>query len=177
SAPQGILALCKIPSNKSSLPDISNSLTLALDDIRDPGNLGTIVRIADWFGINYIFCSQESVDIYNPKAVQATMGSIAHVEVIYVDLKEVLQKYSKASIPIYGAMLTGDNIYEQKLKPNGIIVIGNEANGISEPVARCVTNTIGIPSYATGKGPESLNAAVATAVICAEFRRKTNAHS
>jgi len=177
STPQGILALCKIPAYNNQLPDLSNSLALALDDIRDPGNLGTIVRIADWFGINHIFCSQESVDLYNTKAVQATMGSIARVNVYYTNLTEILRDYIKKGVPIYGGILTGENIYAQELKTNGIIVIGNEANGISEPVSRCITHTMSIPSYATGKGPESLNAAVAAAVICAEFRRRQQMYS
>lgn len=172
TAPQAIIALCRVPEITGKLPDLKEQLAMALDDIRDPGNLGTIIRIADWFGIEHIFCSEESVEAYNPKTVQATMGSIARVNLHYVNLKEVLGKYKNEGIPVYGAMLQGKNVYDETLANNGILVIGNEANGISEGVARCVTSPISIPSYAVKEGPESLNAAVATAILCAEFRRR-----
>ena len=172
TAPQAIIALCRIPETKGALPDLTNTLALALDDIRDPGNLGTIMRIADWFGINHIFCSSESVEAYNPKTVQSTMGSIARVNLYYVDLNEILTLYKSEGLPIYGAMLNGKNVYDETLSHNGILVIGNEANGISEGVARCITKPICIPSYAIKEGPESLNAAVAAAVLCAEFKRR-----
>jgi TrmH family RNA methyltransferase len=172
TAPQTIIALCRIPEIKGGLPDLTNTLALALDDIRDPGNLGTIMRIADWFGINHIFCSSESVEAYNPKTVQSTMGSIARVNLYYVDLNEILTHYKNEGLPVYGAMLNGKNVYDETLSHNGILVIGNEANGISEGVARCITKPISIPSYAIKEGPESLNAAVAAAVLCAEFKRR-----
>ncbi len=172
TAPQTIIALCRIPIVTGGLPDLKNTMALALDDVRDPGNLGTIIRIADWFGINNIFCSNESVEAYNPKTVQATMGSIARVNLYYVDLKEILTRYKNEGLPVYGAMLNGKNVYNETLSHNGLLVIGNEANGISEGVARCVSNPISIPSYAGSDGPESLNAAVATAVLCAEFKRR-----
>jgi len=172
TAPQAIIALCRVPEVTGKLPDLKESMAIALDDIRDPGNLGTIIRIADWFGITNIFCSDESVEAYNPKTVQATMGSIARVNLFYVDLKEVLARYKNEGVPIYGAMLDGNNVYNEALTHNGILVIGNEANGISEGVARCVTNSVCIPSYAVQQGPESLNAAVAAAVLCAEFKRR-----
>ncbi|HSY77575.1 MAG TPA: RNA methyltransferase [Bacteroidia bacterium] len=172
TSPQSIIALCRIPEVTGVLPDLKNNMALALDDIRDPGNLGTIIRIADWFGINHIFCSNESVEAYNPKTVQATMGSIARVNLYYVDLEEILLRYKNEGLPVYGAMLRGNNVYNESLGNNGILVIGNEANGISESVARCITNPISIPSYAQKEGPESLNAAVAAAVLCAEFKRR-----
>ena len=172
TAPQAIIALCRIPEVKGGLPDLKDCMALALDDIRDPGNLGTIMRIADWFGINHIFCSSESVEAYNPKTVQSTMGSIARINLYYVDLNEILTRYKNEGVPIYGAMLNGKNVYDETLSHNGILVIGNEANGISEGVARCITKPICIPSYAIKEGPESLNAAVAAAVLCAEFKRR-----
>lgn len=172
STPQAILALCRIPEPEGALPDLVNDFAIALDDMRDPGNLGTIIRIADWFGINHIFCSDESVEVFNPKTVQATMGSIARVTVHYVHLSDVLMNYKSKNVPVYGAMLHSKNVYEETLTQNGILVIGNEANGISESVARCLTQSISIPSYAKNSGPESLNAAVATAVLCAEIKRR-----
>jgi len=172
TTPQGIIALCEIPESAGPLPNLDNEWAIALDDIRDPGNLGTVIRIADWFGISHIFCSEESVEVYNPKTVQATMGSIARVNVHYVDLGEILLKYKSENVPIYGATLEGNDVYATTFSQNGILVIGNEANGISERVERSVTHNIRIPSFAKNKGPESLNAAVATAVICAELRRQ-----
>jgi TrmH family RNA methyltransferase len=172
TSPQAIIALCYIPEASGQLPDLKNELAIALDDMRDPGNLGTIIRIADWFGVRNVFCSEESVEVFNPKTVQATMGSIARVNVYYVNLSEVIERYKNESIPVYGAMLEGKNVYEKTLTQNGILVIGNEANGISENVARSINHSIRIPSYATNNGPESLNAAVATAVLCAEIRRR-----
>lgn len=174
STPQPVIALCHIPVYDGVLPNLQDDLALALDNIRDPGNLGTIIRIADWFGITHIFCSNESVDTYNPKTIQATMGSVARVKVYYVNLGETLAEYAKNDIPVYGATLSGNNVYDEEISPNGVLVIGNEANGISEKVAESITQSVFIPSYAKhNKGAESLNAAVATAVLCAEFRRRS----
>jgi TrmH family RNA methyltransferase len=170
STPQGILAVCKVPKHKVE-PDLKKELVLALDDIRDPGNLGTIIRVADWFNIKHIYCSEESVDAFNPKVVQASMGSIVRVNVHYVPLRSTLQKLSSDGINIYGALLKGKNIYDEQLNPNGILVIGNESNGISKEVQKLITEPLRIPSY-NAHGPESLNAAIATAVLCAEFRRR-----
>lgn len=174
TTPQGIIALCKIPESVGPFPKLDNEWAIALDDMRDPGNLGTIIRIADWFGINNVFCSGESVDTYNPKTVQATMGSIARVKVYYSELDDLLSKYRIEGIPIYGATMEGESMYELEIGKKGILVIGNEANGISERVERNLTGKISIPSFAKNKGPESLNAAVATAVLCAEIRRQGN---
>lgn len=169
STPQGILALCRIPENKSK-PDFKKELVLVLDDIRDPGNMGTIIRIADWFGINHIYCSEECVDAYNPKVIQASMGSIARVKVHYNNIASLLKGVGE-TVPVYGALIEYKNVYEEKLSPNGILVIGNESTGISKEVQRYIKHPISIPSY-KAKGPESLNAAIATAILCAEFRRK-----
>lgn len=153
-----------------SLP--TNSLCLALEDIQDPGNLGTILRVADWFGISNIYCSRETVDIYNPKVVQATMGAIARVKVHYVDLLDMIQQLPK-NTPVYGTVLDGDNIFEKELSSEGLIVMGNEGSGLSEEMKKCVTDKLLYPSFPPDRvGTESLNVAMATALICGEFRRK-----
>ncbi len=170
--PQEVLALFEIPSSNhtSQLSPLSSQLTLALDGIQDPGNLGTIIRIADWFGISTIFCSQDTADCYNPKVVQATMGSIAHVNIVYGDLVKLL---SETTLPVYGTLLDGENIYQQELTKEGIIVMGNEGNGISQEVRPLITHRLLIPNFSTqGETAESLNVAIATAITCSEFRRR-----
>jgi len=160
-----VVALFEIPKfNKNS---INNSLTLALDDIRDPGNLGTIIRLADWFGISTIFCSTNTVDAFNPKVIMATMGSISRVEIIYCDL---IEKISEIDKPIYGAFLEGENIYRTSKIDDAILVIGNESNGISAELERLITNRITIPQFGSLQETESLNAAVATGIILSEFK-------
>jgi len=152
---------------------LTRSLSLALDDIRDPGNLGTIIRLADWFGINTVFCSLSSVDLYNPKVVQATMGSIARVKVIYTELENLLKEVS-GEMPVYGALLEGENLYNQNLTSHGLLLIGNESRGISNRLLPFITRKISIPFYGRmdqGKA-ESLNASMAASIICAEFRRQ-----
>ena len=174
TTPQNILAICKIPSENSVVPDLHKELVLVLDDIKDPGNMGTIIRIADWFGINYIFCTQECVDAYNPKVVQASMGSISRVHIDYRHLRNVLQDSIDKQIPVYGAALEGANVLKEQLTPNGVIIIGNESTGISDELQRYITKSVKIPSFHLAgktKGAESLNAAVAAAILCAEFRR------
>ena len=167
--PQEVLAVFEIPHN-SSLFTLNSSLSLALDGVQDPGNLGTIIRIADWFGIQTIYCSEDTADCYNPKVVQATMGSLAHVHIIYTDLEALLQS---VHCPIYGTLLDGQNIYQQQLSNEGIIVMGNEGNGISPAIRQLVTHKLLIPNYNTsGETAESLNVAIATAITCAEFRRR-----
>ena len=167
--PQEVLAVFEIPHN-SSLFTLHSSLSLALDGVQDPGNLGTIIRIADWFGIQTIYCSEDTADCYNPKVVQATMGSLAHVHIIYTDLEALLQS---VHCPIYGTLLDGQNIYQQQLSNEGIIVMGNEGNGISPAIRKLVTHKLLIPNYNTsGATAESLNVAIATAITCAEFRRR-----
>lgn len=161
------------PHYKFDADVANNSLCLALDDVQDPGNLGTIVRIADWFGIEHIFCSNGTADIYNPKTVQATMGAIARVKLHYCNLSDFIGKASEKNIPIFGTFLNGENIYTQPLPKNGIIIMGNEGNGISEQIAQKVSHRLLIPNYPQGcETSESLNVAVATAIVCAEFRRR-----
>lgn len=150
--------------------DLASTLCLALDDVRDPGNLGTIIRLADWFGIPHILCSAQSVEVYNPKVVQSTMGSLFRVGVHKVDLPAFLT-HSKTAVelPILGAVLGGSNIYELDLPAAGILVMGSESHGIAEENLSALTHRISIPSY--GKA-ESLNVSTATAVLLAEFKRR-----
>ena len=167
--PQEVLAVFHMPETPGGLP-LPSSLALALDGVQDPGNVGTIIRIADWFGIDTVYCSADTADVYNPKVVQATMGSIAHVHIIYCDLLEL---FRQVSCPVYGTLLDGKNIYEQELSANGIIVMGNEGNGISPEVRQLITHKLFIPNYHQGpETAESLNVAIATAVTCAEFQRQ-----
>ena len=147
-----------------------NKVYLALDGVQDPGNLGTIIRIADWFGIEKIFCSHETADVWNPKVIQATMGSIARVEVVYVSLAELFDSLPQ-SMPVYGTMLDGEDISDVRLGNSGIIVMGNEGNGISEEIARRLTHKLLIPNYPKGHSTaDSLNVAIATAITCFAMR-------
>ena len=146
----------------------STGLELALDNIKDPGNMGTIIRLCDWFGISKIVCTEETVDIYNPKVVQATMGSLARVEVLYTNLTDYLKT---ADVAIFGTFMEGKNIYKTELPSQGIIVMGNEANGISAEIESLVTQKISIPRFGNLQQTESLNVATATAVILSEFKR------
>ena len=171
--PQQVLALFPIPESdsSSSLSHLSSSLSLALDGIQDPGNLGTIIRIADWFGIDTIYCSEDTADAYNPKVVQATMGSHARVNIIYLSLEALFDSLPD-DFPVYGTLLDGDDIYQQPLSQNGIIVMGNEGNGISPEIRAKVNRRLLIPRFRTGDSAESLNVAIATAITCSEFRRR-----
>ena len=144
---------------------------LALDGVQDPGNLGTIIRVADWFGIVRIFCSRDTSDVYNPKVIQATMGSIARVDVVYTDLLDLFSSLP-SGYPLYGTFLDGDDIYKRSLTPNGIIVMGNEGKGISPSVSKYINNRLLIPNFPKGRQTaDSLNVAIATAITCYEFRR------
>ena len=167
--PQQVLALFPIP-DQHQMPSPCG-LCLALDGVQDPGNLGTIIRIADWFGIRDIFCSKDTADAWNPKVVQATMGSIARVNIYYGELQDVL---AETRIPVYGTLLDGEDLYQQELSSDGIIVMGNEGNGISPTIRPLIKHRLLIPSYSSGDTAESLNVAIATAITCAEFRRRTN---
>ncbi len=170
--PQDVLAVFEQPHYDISADIVTHSLCLALDDVQDPGNLGTIIRLADWFGIEHIFCSQGTVDVYNPKVVQATMGALARVKLHYCNLSSLIT--SMSNIPIYGTFLDGNNIYGETLSNNGLIVMGNEGNGVSKEVAQLINKRLYIPSYPpTRETSESLNVAIATAVVCAEFRRRS----
>ena len=175
--PQQVLALFRLPERaagfcptEAPLPS-PDALCLALDGVQDPGNLGTIIRIADWFGIDTIYCSEDTSDAWNPKVVQATMGSIARVNIFYTSLHDLI---SQAAVPVYGTLLDGDNIYTQPLSKGGIIVMGNEGNGISPEIRPLVTHRLLIPAFRQGDTAESLNVAIATAITCSEFRRRTN---
>ena len=171
--PSMIIGVFKIQALTTDEDIIQNSLSLILDDVRDPGNLGTIIRVADWFGIKNIFCSHNTVDLYNPKVIQATMGAISSVNVIYTDLQKLLIRYKSPSFPIYGTFLEGEIIYNCQLQNKGFIVMGNEGKGVSENIQKLVTNKLYIPNFPTGKAvSESLNVSVATSIICSEFRRQ-----
>lgn len=165
ATPNTCLAVFKIPDEKK----ISEfGLILALDSIRDPGNLGTILRLCDWFGIDQIICSKETVDIYNPKVVQATMGSLARINVNYIDLETFI---SQSNLPVFGTFMDGDNIYKSNLPTEGIVIMGNEANGISPEIEKLIKNRLTIPRFGTLQKTESLNVATATAIVLSEFRR------
>ena len=169
--PQEVLAVFEQPEYSIQPEVVERSLCLALDDVQDPGNLGTIIRLADWFGIEHIFCSLGTVDVYNPKTVQATMGALARVKLHYVDLPSIIA--SMPSVPIYGTFLDGNNIYAETLSANGMIIMGNEGKGVSPEVAKLVNKRLYVPNYPSERvTSESLNVAVATAVVCAEFRRR-----
>ena len=160
------LAIFKIPKERKMETE---GLLVALDDIRDPGNLGTIIRLCDWFGISQIICSQQTVDVYNPKVVQATMGSMARVNITYVDLELYLAESENV---IFGTFMDGENIYKKQLPASGIIVLGNEANGISKTVETQITQKIAIPRFGNLQLTESLNVATAAAIILSEFRSR-----
>ena len=160
------LAIFKIPKERKMETE---GLLVALDDIRDPGNLGTIIRLCDWFGISQIICSQQTVDVYNPKVVQATMGSMARVNITYVDLELYLAESENV---IFGTFMDGENIYKKQLPASGIIVLGNEANGISKTVEAQITQKIAIPRFGNLQLTESLNVATAAAIILSEFRSR-----
>ena len=166
-----VLAVVELPKHKLSLANPTKNLVLCLDRIQNPGNLGTIIRLADWFGISDIVCSEDTADCFNPKVVQATMGAILRVRVHYTNLAEWLSAQGDAKV--YGTFLEGENIYNAQLEKSGVIVMGNEGQGISDEVAEQVTHKLLIPPYPADRcGSESLNVAVATAVICSEFRRR-----
>lgn len=172
--PQDALAIVQQPFYEFNQIDFNKELCLALDFIQDPGNLGTILRLADWFGINHIICSENTVDLYNPKVVQASMGAIFRIKTHVADLPLFLEPLAQIGIPLYGTFLEGKNIYREPLSSNGIIVLGNEGNGISKEVTKLVTHQLLIPDFSTHQNkPESLNVAVAAAICCSEFRRRS----
>ena len=168
--PQQVMAVFEM--NKEEKVEVdADRITLMLDGVQDPGNLGTIIRIADWFGIDSIICSPETADAYNPKVVQATMGSLGRVSVTYAPLVALLSSLPE-TMPIYGTLLDGKDIYQRELTRCGVIIMGNEGNGISEEVRKMVTHPILIPRFRQGESAESLNVAVATAITCSEFCRR-----
>jgi TrmH family RNA methyltransferase len=171
-SPPPVIALVRIPEYSAATEELDADLCLALDEVQDPGNLGTIIRLADWFGVEHIICSQGTVDAFSPKVVQASMGAIARVKIIYCDLASELEKL-RARLPIYGTFMDGENIYKTTLTHRGIIVMGNEGNGIGPTVEKRVTHRLHIPNFAVNRASvESLNVAMATAVVLSEFRRR-----
>jgi len=167
NTPSSCLAVFHIPAAK---PIDSKGLIVALDDIRDPGNLGTIIRLCDWFGVTQLLCSKETVDLYNPKVIQATMGSVSRVQVNYVDLADFI---SATKLPVFGTFMDGNNIYKEQLPSEGILIFGNEANGISPTLEQKIKNRIAIPRFGNLQQTESLNVATATAIFLSEFRRNS----
>ena len=172
--PQQVLALFPIPQQDNVDP-ISlikdQTLVIALDGVQDPGNLGTIIRIADWFGINTLICSNDTADAWNPKVVQATMGSLARVNIIYTPIPSLLDRLPD-TYPVYGTFLDGKDIYTEQLTTGGLIIMGNEGNGISEEVRQRINRKLFIPNFHQGETADSLNVAIATAITCSEFRRR-----
>lgn len=166
TTPNKALALFKIPVAKTIA---SNKFVVALDNVRDPGNLGTIIRLCDWFGIEELVCNAETVDCYNPKVIQATMGSITRVNISYVNLENYLKKTEH---PVFGAFMDGRNVYKTDLPTSGALVLGNEANGISPEIEDLITHRISIPRFGALQATESLNVATATAILLSEFKRK-----
>ena len=169
ATPSPVLAVVRMP--KEDMPaELPGGLALALDSVRDPGNFGTILRIADWFGVSRVFASPDSVETFNPKTVQASMGSVFRVKVSRCDIAALCTEFSSAGRRVYGTVLDGENIYSAQLAADGLVVMGNESNGISAEVAHRLDSRLRIPSF--GGGAESLNVAVATAVTLSEFRRR-----
>ena len=164
--PNSALALFKMPSTESI---DTSQLILALDDVRDPGNLGTIIRLCDWFGIKHLVCSNDTVDCYNPKVVQATMGSLTRVSIHYMNLEDFLKE---SNVPKFGAFMDGANVYNHILPQHGILVMGNEANGISSTAESLIDKKISIPRFGKLKETESLNVSTATAILLSEFSRR-----
>ena len=168
STPNNSLALFAIPEMEKP---ITSGLIVALDAVRDPGNLGTIIRLCDWFGVEQLWCNEQTVDLYNPKVVQATMGSLARVKVHYLDLEKEIQK---TNLPVFGTFMDGENIYQSNLPSEGILILGNEANGISSAIEKLVTSRLAIPRFGNLQKTESLNVATATAIFLSEFKRSAS---
>lgn len=174
--PNKALAVIHQPPLNFNISEVKNSLSLGLDAINDPGNLGTIIRIADWFGIYDIFCSHDTVDVFNPKTVQATMGAISRVRVNYLNLQELIKELKKESctFEVYGCFLKGKDIYKERLNSQGLIIMGSESHGISKFLEGVIDHKLFIPSFSPGTriSTESLNVATATGIVCSEFRRR-----
>ncbi len=174
SSPSPVLAVVNIPGKEKIVVPSKEGFYIVLDSIKDPGNLGTIIRLSEWFGIDAIYCSPDSVDVYNSKVVQATMGSLFRMSVIYTPLDKLIEASLDSGIQVYGTFLEGSSIYSSSLPHNAMVVMGNESEGISPSVSSLINNKIHIPNFCKEYyGAESLNVAVATAVICSEFRRSS----
>ncbi len=168
STPQKLLAVIKIPGEyQIEQRDLKGAFHLVLDGVQDPGNLGTIIRTADWFGLRYIICSHDTVEVYNPKVVQATMGSLPRVRLIYTDL---LHFFESVKLPVFGAMLNGNSIYKTDFGNEGLILLGNEGKGISTELISKITIPVTIPRFGNA---ESLNVAVSSSIFCSEIRRNS----
>ena len=171
--PQNSLAVCHIPEPLVLPGKLKGKLSIYLDGIRDPGNMGTIIRLCDWFGIKDLFCSVDSVDVFNPKVIQASMGSFARVNVYESDFADVQKIAKKSEAIVYGAFMNGANVYAEDLSAKSLLVMGNEGRGISSELEQFIDKKISIPSFSAEKtGAESLNVSVATAILCSEFRRR-----
>jgi RNA methyltransferase, TrmH family len=172
--PQSCLALCVLPSGPH-LPQKLSDVSFYLEGIQDPGNLGTIIRLCDWFGIENLFCSPDTADLYNPKVIQSSMGSFCHVQSYYIDFEEIAKLAAQSEVPIFGTFADGKNLYKYNLPANALFVLGNEGKGIREHVVSNIGIKLGIPSFQRNKsGVESLNVAVAAGIISSEFRRQTS---
>ena len=173
--PPDVIAIAQFPEYSFSIAEIRSQLSLVLDDIQDPGNLGTIIRLADWFGIENFICSTNTVDMFNPKVVQASMGALLRVKVHYLDLQKFFNEIAADNIPVFGTYMNGENIYKSQLPDKGLIVMGNEGNGISPNIEPFISSKIAIPNFANKtQSSESLNVAVATGIILSEFKRQSN---
>jgi RNA methyltransferase, TrmH family len=173
-SPHNALAVVHIPDQKLDADNILKELVVALDFVQDPGNMGTIIRAAGWFGIKNIVCSEDCVDVYNPKVIQASMGAILHVNLYYCDLKDFFRKAAEKPVPVFGTLLDGKSIYEHKLDNKGIILLGNESKGISDDLLPFITEKLKIPKFSDAvEGIDSLNVGMAASVVFSEFMRKS----
>ncbi len=170
--PNQVLALVHIPHYQLNVQQLESQLVLALDNLQDPGNLGTIIRTASWFGIKHLVCSANTVDAYNPKVVQATMGALFNCAVYYTNIAQFIQQCAQRNVPVYATSLQGQNIYQQSLTANGVIIMGNESAGVSPQILEQVPYKLFLPKYSDAPNTESLNVSVATALVCAEFKRR-----
>ena len=171
--PQNTIAVCAIPEEKTLPGTLDEPLSVYLDGVQDPGNLGTIIRLCDWFGIQNIFCSNDTVDLYNPKVIQASMGSFMRVTVFESELNALKKIVQKSGAVIYGAFMEGENVYRAELASKAVLVMGNEGNGIREQSVQLIDRKISIPNFsAANSKAESLNVSVATAILCSEFKRR-----
>nr|WP_321358146.1 RNA methyltransferase [uncultured Draconibacterium sp.] len=170
--PQNSLAVCEIPEKPNFPNSLPEGLSIYLDGIQDPGNMGTIIRICDWYGIQHVFCSPDSVDLYNPKVIQASMGSFSRIKLHECDFERLAGLAQESETPVFGAFMNGDNIYQKQLPKQAVLVMGNEGNGIRPDVEKLITDKLSIPNFSEHEiKAESLNVSVATAILCSEFKR------
>lgn len=170
ASPNEVVCIVKMEAVEFNLNQLTSEFCLALHEVQDPGNLGTIIRLADWFGIETVLCSEGTVDAYNPKVIQSTMGSFLRCKVHYCDLKQCLEFTNQNQLPSYAAVLDGTSVYKTKLQENGLLIMGNESKGISEELLKLIKYKISIPSFSK-MNSDSLNVSIATAILCSELRR------